>query len=68
MTSAPILVILNVEKPFEVYCETSHLGLGCVLMQEKKAVAYASIQLMVYERNYLTHNLELAAIVCALKI
>jgi len=37
-------------------------------MQEKKAVAYASIQLMVYERNYLTHNLELAAIVCALKI
>jgi len=42
LTSAPILVIPDVGKPFEVYCDASHLGLGCVLMQEKKAVAYAS--------------------------
>jgi len=68
LTSAPILVITDVRTPFEVYCDTSHLGLGCVLMQEKKTVAYASRQLKVHERNYPTHDLELAAIVFALKI
>ena len=68
LTSAPILVILDVGKPFEVYCDASNLGLSCVLMQEKKAVAYASRQLKVHERNYPTHDLELAAIVFALKI
>ncbi|XP_027927574.1 uncharacterized protein LOC114184463 [Vigna unguiculata] len=68
LTSAPILVIPDVGKPFEVYCDASHLGLGCVLMQEKKAVVYASRQLKVHECNYLTHDLELAAIVFALKI
>jgi len=68
LTSAPILVIPNVGKPFEVYCDASHLRLGCVLMQEKRVVAYASRQLKVHERNYPTHDLELAAIVFALKI
>ena len=68
LTSAPILVIPDVGKPFEVYCDASHLGLGCVLMQEKKAVTYASRQLKVHERNYPTHDLELAAIVFTLKI
>ena len=68
LTSTPILVIPDVGKPFEVYCDASHLGLDCVLMQEKKAVAYASRQLKVHERNYPTHDLELAAIVFALKI
>jgi len=68
LTNAPILVIPNVGKPFEVYCEASHLGLRCVLMQEKKAVAYASRQLKVHERNYPTHDLELVTIVFALKI
>ena len=68
MTSAPILVIPDVGKLFEVYCDASHLGLGCVLIQEKKAVVYASRQLKVHERNYPTHDLELAAIVFALKI
>jgi len=68
LTSAPILVIPDVGKPYEVYCDVSHLGLGCVLMQEKKAMAYASRQLKVHERNYPTHDLELAAIMFALKI
>ena len=61
-------MILDVGKPFEVYYDASHLGLGYVLMQKKKAVAYASRQLKVYEKNYPTHDLELAAIVFALKI
>jgi len=68
LMSAPILVIPDVGKPFEVYCNASHLRLGCVLMQEKKAVAYASRQLKVHERNYPTHDLELEAIIFALKI
>ena len=68
LMSAPILVIPDVGKPFEVYYDASHLGLVCVLMQEKKAVAYASRQLKVHERNYPTHDLELATIVFAFKI
>jgi len=68
LTSAPILVIPDVGKPFEVYCDASNLGLGYVLKQEKKAVAYASRQLKVHERNYPTHDLELTAIMFALKI
>jgi len=68
LTSAQILVILDVGKPFKVYYDASHLGLSCVLMQEKKVVAYASRQLKVHESNYPTHDLELVAIVFALKI
>ncbi|XP_017416766.2 uncharacterized protein LOC108327584 [Vigna angularis] len=68
LTSAPVLVIPDTAKPFEVYCDASHQGLGCVLMQEKKAVAYASRQLKIHEKNYPTHDLELAAVVFALKI
>ena len=68
LTSTPILVIPGVGKPFEVYYDASHLGLGCMLMQEKKVVAYALRQLKVHERNYPTHDLKLAAIVLPLKI
>jgi len=57
-----------VSKPFKVYYDASHQGLGCVLMQERKVVAYASRQLKVHEKNYPTHDLELAAVVFALKI
>ncbi|KAF3651788.1 putative protein fluG-like [Capsicum annuum] len=53
---------------FVVYCEASRVGLGCILMQHCKVVAYASRQLKVQERNYPTHDLELAAVVFALKI
>ena len=53
---------------FVVYCDASKLGLGCVLMQEGKVIAYASRQLKEYEQRYPTHDLELAAVVFALKI
>ncbi|WMV26527.1 hypothetical protein MTR67_019912 [Solanum verrucosum] len=56
------------EKYFIIYCDVSHSGLGDVLMQDKNVIAYVSRQLKVYERNYPTHNLELAAVVFALKI
>ncbi|XP_017416566.1 uncharacterized protein LOC108327363 [Vigna angularis] len=68
LTSAPLLVIPDKAKLFEVYCDASHQCLGCVLMQEKRAVAYASRQLKIHEKNYPTHDLELAAVVFALKI
>jgi hypothetical protein len=58
----------DIHKGFDVYCDASHLGLGCVLMQEGKVVAYASRQLRKHEKNYPTHDLELAAVVHALKI
>ena len=51
-----------------VYNDASHQGLGCVLMQHGKVVAYASRQLKPYERNYPTHGLELAVMVFSLKI
>jgi len=68
LTSAPVLVIPDASKPFEVFCDASHQGLGCVLMQNRRVVAYASRQLKNHEKNYPTHDLELAAVVFALKI
>jgi hypothetical protein len=57
-----------VEKPFSIYCDASGQGLGCVLMQDGHIVAYASRQLRKHEAQYPTHDLELAAVVYALKI
>jgi len=51
-----------------VYCDASQVGLGCVLMQHGKVIAYASRQLKVHEKNYPTHDLKLEAVVFALKI
>jgi len=67
LTTALVLVIPDTGKMFEVYCDTSYQGLGCVLMQDRRPVVYASCQLKVHEKNYPTHDLELAAIVFALK-
>ena len=68
LTSSPVLILPDPHKEYEVYCDASGQGLGSVLMQEGKVVAYASRQLKVHEVNYPTHDLELAAIVFALKI
>ncbi|WVZ89490.1 hypothetical protein U9M48_035886, partial [Paspalum notatum var. saurae] len=68
LTSAPALAQPDVTKPFDVYCDASGNGLGCVLMQEGRVISYASRQLRKHEANYPTHNLELAAVVHALKI
>ena len=62
-----VLVLPNVHKPFSVYCDACYTGLGCVLMQEGRVVAYSSRQLKVHEKNYPIHDLELAAVVHALK-
>jgi hypothetical protein len=58
----------DIYKSFDIYCDASKQGLGCVLMQEGHVIAYASRQLRKHEQNYLTHDLELAAVVNALKI
>ncbi|KAJ9546526.1 hypothetical protein OSB04_019069 [Centaurea solstitialis] len=68
LTSAPILTLPNGTDGFVVYCDASKLGLGCVLMQDGKVIAYASRKLKVHELNYPTHDMELAAVVFALKI
>jgi ribonuclease HI len=68
LTTTLILVMPNMEKPFSIYCDASCQGFGCVLMQDGHVVAYASRQLRKQEVNYLTHDLELATVVHALKI
>ncbi|GAU51804.1 hypothetical protein TSUD_415920, partial [Trifolium subterraneum] len=68
LTTAPVLILPDAKESFVVYCDASKLGLGGVLMQKGKVVAYASRQLKVHERNYPTHDLELAAVVFALKV
>ncbi|GKA65535.1 putative reverse transcriptase domain-containing protein [Tanacetum coccineum] len=58
----------NGPEDFVVYCDASEIGLGCVLMERGKVIAYASRQLKIHEQNYTTHDLELGAVVFALKI
>jgi ribonuclease HI len=64
----PVLVLLDLSKKFDIYCDASRRGLGCVLMQDGQVVSYASCQLRKHEENYYTHDLELAAVVHGLKI
>nr|GEY22603.1 reverse transcriptase [Tanacetum cinerariifolium] len=68
LVSAPILTLPSGFSGFQIYIDASKKGLGCVLMQHEKVIAYASRQLKPYEVNYPTHDLELAAVVFALKI
>nr|GEY09415.1 hypothetical protein [Tanacetum cinerariifolium] len=66
--SASFLALPEGSENFMVYCDASHKGLGTVLMQREKVIAYASRQLKIYEKNYTTHDLELGVVVFALKI
>jgi len=68
LVSAPILTIPDGNEGFVVYSDTSRQGLGCVLMHNGKVVAYVSRQLKPHELNYRIHDLELAAVIFALKI
>nr|GEV15219.1 retrotransposon protein, putative, Ty3-gypsy subclass [Tanacetum cinerariifolium] len=68
LCSAPILALPEGSENFVVYCDASNKGLGEVLMQKEKVISYASRQLMVNEKNYTTHDLELGAVVFALKM
>ncbi|GJY89539.1 putative reverse transcriptase domain-containing protein [Tanacetum coccineum] len=68
LCSAPILALPQGAENFVVYCNASHKGLSAVLMQNEKVIAYASRQLKIHEKNYTTHDLELGAVVFALKI
>nr|GEX50383.1 putative reverse transcriptase domain-containing protein [Tanacetum cinerariifolium] len=62
LCSTPILALLEGTENFVVYCDASHKGLGAILMQTKKVIAYASRQLKIHEKNYKTHDLELGAV------
>ncbi|GJR64618.1 putative reverse transcriptase domain-containing protein [Tanacetum coccineum] len=68
LCSAPILALPEGNEDFIAYCDASIKGLGAVLMQREKVIAYASRQLKIHEKNYTTHDLELGAVVFALKI
>ncbi|XP_070003826.1 uncharacterized protein, partial [Nicotiana sylvestris] len=68
LTSAPVLTLPEGTEGYVVYCDASGIGLGCVLMQHGNVIAYASRQLKKHEKNYPTHDLELAAVIYALKI
>jgi hypothetical protein len=68
LTTAPVLVMPDMEKLFSIYCDASGQGLGCVLMQDGHVVAYVSRQLRKHEEHYPTHDLELTIVVHALKI
>ena len=68
LTTAPILIVPKRGQRYTMYCDTSKDGLGCVLMQSERVVAYGSRQLKNHERNYPTYDMELVAIVFALKI
>nr|GFB61828.1 putative reverse transcriptase domain-containing protein [Tanacetum cinerariifolium] len=68
LCTAPILALTEGSKDFIVYCDASNKGLGAVLMQRDKVIFYASRQLKIHEKNYTTRDLELGAVVFALKI
>jgi hypothetical protein len=67
LTTLPVLAQPDIAKHFDVYCDASSTGLGCVLMQEGQVISYSSWQLRCHEEHYPTHDLELAAVVMALR-
>jgi hypothetical protein len=67
LTTSPVLAQPDIDKLFDVYCDASGSSLGCVLMQEGRVISYSSRQLRCHKENYPTHDLELAAVVIALR-
>lgn len=68
LVTTPVLAQPDIDKPFDVYCDTLGRGLVCVLMQEGRVIAYASRRFRKNELNYPTHDLELVVVVHILKI
>ncbi|GKE43711.1 putative reverse transcriptase domain-containing protein [Tanacetum coccineum] len=68
LCNKPVLALPDGPEDFVIYYDASGLGLGCVLMQIGKVIAYASRQLKIHEKNYTTHDLELGAVVFTFKI
>jgi hypothetical protein len=68
LTTTPVLAQPDIEKLFDMYCDASGMGNGGVLMQDGRAIAYASQQLRRHEEHYPTHDLELLAVVHTLKV
>ncbi|GJX35311.1 putative reverse transcriptase domain-containing protein, partial [Tanacetum coccineum] len=68
LCNTPVLALPDRPEDFVVYCDASRIGLGCVLMQRGKVIAYASRQLKIHKKNYTAHDLELGAVAFALKI
>jgi hypothetical protein len=68
LTTTPVLAQPGIEMPFDVYCDASDMDIGGVLMQDGRIIAYASRQLQRHEEHYPTHDLELLAVVHALKV
>jgi hypothetical protein len=67
VTASPVLAEPDITKSFDVYCDASGTSLGCVLIQEGRVISYSSEQLRCYEEHYPTHDLELAAVLMALR-
>jgi hypothetical protein len=67
LTTSPVLAQPDIAKSFDIYCDASGTGLGCVLMQEGHVISYSSRQLRCHEEHYPTHDLELAVVVMALR-
>jgi ribonuclease HI len=67
LTTSSVLAQPDIEKPFDVYCDASGMGIGGVLMQDGRGIAYASRQIKRHEEHYPSHDLELLAVVHALK-
>jgi hypothetical protein len=67
LTTSPVLAQSDIAKSFNIYCDASGTGLGSVLMQEGRVISYSSRQLKCHEEHYSTHDLELAAMVMALR-
>jgi hypothetical protein len=68
LTTTPVLAQPDIEKPFDVYCDASGMGIGGVLMQDGRIITYTSRQLQRHEEHYPTHDIELLVVVHALKV